>query len=260
LLIALPLVYAVGLLGWRMWDLARWQAPRANASGKSRHPISFNSQTFMILGQLFLCATVMNRNPFGAYYMVSILPILCLAGMQPGLLREEMSRHWLGGLPREQLWRPALKQAVQLSGVNLLLLLGGLELCKWIPRAHVENLALAQLAVLAGVVPLLLWQLVQLCWTARARDAYWFGYNQAELPGLGPARTTRSLRRLLASNGRSYFGATLCMFAWAAGSIAMLWFWHSEPAQYRLGLLSFSAALSLLALPFLRSSLRRIEL
>jgi hypothetical protein len=260
LLIALPVIYALGLLGWRMWVLARWQAPRPSASGKYLLPISVNMQTFMILSHLFLCATVMNRNPFADYYLVSVLPLLCLSSAQPGLLRDVMSRHWLGGMPREQLWQPALKLAVQSSGVNLLLLLGGLELCKWLPRAHAENLALAQFAVLTGFVPLLLWQLVQLCLTARARDAYWFGFNQGELPGLGPMRTTRSLRRLQASKGRSYFGATLCMFAWAASSIAMLWFWHSEPAHYMAGLLTCSAVLSLLAIPLLRSSLRRIEL
>ncbi|GAB4060961.1 hypothetical protein [Uliginosibacterium sediminicola] len=261
LLTCVPLVYALCLLTWRMHALGRWQVPRGGAPSNWLLGLNLNSQaSFVCFSQLILCALIMSRNSFGSYYLVSILPTLTLSLVQPAMLRDTMSRHWLGGMPRADLWRPALRLAWQLGATNLVLLLAGLELCKWLPWAHAQSLLFGQIALLCGYPLLVLWQLVQLGYAPRARDAYWWGFNTAELPGFGPVRTTRSLRRLLSVDGLAYFGGSLCTLGWIVGSTACMAIWGDEPGHFALAMFAYSALLSLLALPFLRSSLRRIEL
>lgn len=245
----LPGLYLLGLLGWTQRHLWRWHAPRPASA--SRWPAWFAISPLSLAvtaSQLTMCVAVFSHNAYGAILLPWILPFQSLSLLRPALLRDEMRRRWLAGLPREALWQAALRQALRLCAPNLLLLCAGLELMKCLPWSLGENLSFGQIGLLCGIVPLLLWGQVQLALSSPARDASWWSLSSPERPRSHPAAIA------------AYYCAAPMMVIFAAGCGALASVFHGNTPGFALSTLALSALLGIAALPVLRFGLRRIEL
>lgn len=261
-LLLLPPALALSLLLlWRLSRVGQWQAETHSAS-RWAAPVSVMSAhawniTFM---QILLAGLVFARNPYGLYLLAGLIPLQSLAILQARQIRDAMMRHWLAGLDRPALWRPALLSCAQLTAGNLLLLLLALEAFKHLPDARVAGLVTGQITLACAALPLALWHLVQITRSRREQDAGWLGFQTAELPGFGPMRSSRNLIRLLSQGRQAKWSGLIFPLLWSAASVYLAWFCQGDVQKLLSALVPLALAASLAALPPLWRGLREVEL
>lgn len=221
--------------------------------------MSSNAWTITLV-QILLAGLVFARNPYGLYLLAGLIPLQSLAILQPRQIRDAMMRHWLAGLDRPALWRPALLSCARLAAGNLLLLLLALEAFKHVPGAHLTGLVTGQVTLACAALPLALWHLVQIARSRRDQDAGWPGFQTAELPGFGPMRSGRNLIRLLSQGRQAKWSGLIFPLLWSAASVYLAWLCQGDVQKLLSALVPLALAASLAALPPLWRGLREVEL